>query len=355
MFSHQQSLPLSHTLLTSPAEARNSAMDTLLSPAESHAFQNFLSAMDYQDISPSEWALYSANGANIAPSDNLLAPTQTSEALAKATKDLMSLDPDRWTSQSQQHLAGYSNQQPQHQQHYPNAYPHRQAHYTRRETFPFLTSKTQMQPPILSIQDNMHNQLVSPSTTSTPTSTITTPATPHSPFDFLDLQSNPSMHLQHTQLQLAHSLSRPQRPPSPGTTGTKRSSPGSPPGAPLQINKRLRPSPPASSTSGTSAPAGSAKQSLLSPSQKKANHIQSEQKRRANIRRGYEALCETVPALREAIREEEEAEARMGMGPGSSGKPSRSKRKKRDDLEREKLADGRAGPRSENVVLSKSE
>ena len=47
--------------------------------------------------------------------------------------------------------------------------------------------------------------------------------------------------------------------------------------------------------------------SLLSPSQKRANHIQSEQKRRANIRKGYEALCEAVPALREAIKLEEEA------------------------------------------------
>jgi hypothetical protein len=49
-----------------------------------------------------------------------------------------------------------------------------------------------------------------------------------------------------------------------------------------------------------------AKPALLSPSQKRANHIQSEQKRRANIRKGYEALTEAVPALREAIRAEEE-------------------------------------------------
>ena len=62
-----------------------------------------------------------------------------------------------------------------------------------------------------------------------------------------------------------------------------------------------------------SAPApgsgAAAKGTLLSPSQKRANHIQSEQKRRANIRRGYEALCEVVPALREAIKQEEEAGA----------------------------------------------
>lgn len=108
-------------------------------------------------------------------------------------------------------------------------------------------------------------------------------------------------------------------------------------------------------TSSTTTISGSAKQALLSPSQKKANHIQSEQKRRANIRRGYETLCDTVPALREAIREVEEAEARMTTTLGPSGKPSRSKRKKKDcgDGDKEKI-DGRAGPRSENVVLSKS-
>lgn len=90
------------------------------------------------------------------------------------------------------------------------------------------------------------------------------------------------------------------------------------------------------------------KPTLLSPSQKKANHIQSEQKRRANIRRGYDALCETVPELREAIREEDAVLA-------ADGNKSRSKRNKpakgKGDEDR---SDGRAGPRSENVVLSKS-
>lgn len=114
------------------------------------------------------------------------------------------------------------------------------------------------------------------------------------------------------------------------------------------------------------ATASSSKPALLSPSQKKANHIQSEQKRRANIRRGYEALCETVPALREAIREEEEearlnaTQAAAGLA-NSKGKAAGKKRasKKKDGEDggptsaRDKI-DGRAGPRSENVVLSKS-
>ncbi|KIY43895.1 hypothetical protein FISHEDRAFT_8102, partial [Fistulina hepatica ATCC 64428] len=75
---------------------------------------------------------------------------------------------------------------------------------------------------------------------------------------------------------------------------------------------------------------------LLSVSQKKANHIQSEQKRRANIRRGYEALCDAVPTLREAIQAEDSGDSR----------PAKI-------IDGEKI-DGRAGPRSENVVLVKT-
>ncbi|KAI0360011.1 hypothetical protein OH77DRAFT_1394809, partial [Trametes cingulata] len=112
------------------------------------------------------------------------------------------------------------------------------------------------------------------------------------------------------------------------------------------------------------------KGALLSPSQKRANHIQSEQKRRANIRRGYEALCEVVPALREAIRAEEERERSGGgagdddgggAGSGSKGRgrgvgstgPGGEKAKKKRKGESDK-SDGRAGPRSENVVLQKT-
>ena len=93
-----------------------------------------------------------------------------------------------------------------------------------------------------------------------------------------------------------------------------------------------------------SQPTALTKPALLSAQQKKANHIQSEQKRRANIRRGYEALCETIPALREAIRAEEEA-ATTSSGTGK-------KRRARD--EGGEKVDGRAGPRSESVVLQKS-
>ncbi|TBU55329.1 hypothetical protein BD310DRAFT_826123, partial [Dichomitus squalens] len=118
--------------------------------------------------------------------------------------------------------------------------------------------------------------------------------------------------------------------------------------------------------------AAGAKGALLSPSQKRANHIQSEQKRRANIRRGYEALCEAVPALREAIRQEEERERTKGrekelevieeasqanskgkVRGGGGNADGKGKKKKGGRAEAEK-PDGRAGPRSENVVLQKT-
>ncbi|KZP22799.1 hypothetical protein FIBSPDRAFT_738416 [Athelia psychrophila] len=100
------------------------------------------------------------------------------------------------------------------------------------------------------------------------------------------------------------------------------------------------------------------KPALLSSSQKKANHIQSEQKRRANIRRGYEALCEAVPALREAIALEDaqgppqaQADERRG---GSASAKGKGKGKAGDDAGDKEKMDGRAGPRSENVVLQKT-
>ncbi|KAG5652162.1 hypothetical protein H0H81_006047 [Sphagnurus paluster] len=113
------------------------------------------------------------------------------------------------------------------------------------------------------------------------------------------------------------------------------------------------PKPPQRRTSQPQIPPPQQKPALLSASQKKANHIQSEQKRRANIRRGYEALCECVPALREAIREEEEALAAANDGRNGSS----AKRKGKVALkgkDGEEKVDGRAGPRSENVVLSKT-
>ncbi|KIO26775.1 hypothetical protein M407DRAFT_15008 [Tulasnella calospora MUT 4182] len=112
------------------------------------------------------------------------------------------------------------------------------------------------------------------------------------------------------------------------TTASPRSSSGSGPTPP-----------PESSSSAAAKP-----QQLLTAEQKKLNHIHSEQKRRANIRRGYDALCDVVPALREAIRAEDAECANTGK------KRGRGKLLGEDG---EKM-DGRAGPRSESVVLQKT-
>ena len=66
-------------------------------------------------------------------------------------------------------------------------------------------------------------------------------------------------------------------------------------------------------------------------------------------------MCETVPALREAIRLEDESSS-GGSGNGKLPAGSKGKQKTRGKLlcdDGEKV-DGRAGPRSENVVLQKS-
>lgn len=93
------------------------------------------------------------------------------------------------------------------------------------------------------------------------------------------------------------------------------------------------------------------KPKLLSKDQKKKNHIHSEQKRRATIRRGYALLCEEVPSLRMAIAAAEADEVeQMGDGEGRRRRRSRG-RSSATDGER---IDGRAGPRSESVVLVKT-
>ncbi|KAG8813198.1 hypothetical protein FRC17_001640 [Serendipita sp. 399] len=101
-----------------------------------------------------------------------------------------------------------------------------------------------------------------------------------------------------------------------------------------------------SSSSSTTKPP------LLTAQQKKANHILSEQKRRAKIRRGYDALCEVVPALRSAVLAELEA---------SDSKKKRGKSKANSSAAAAAAAaaaandaDGRAGPKSESVVLSQT-
>jgi len=131
-------------------------------------------------------------------------------------------------------------------------------------------------------------------------------------------------------------------------------------------NKRPRsqsqaqPSPPTSGNANTTT--SGSKPPLLTPAQKKANHIASEQKRRAKIRRGYDALCEVVPSLKAAITAEQEAAASgsggwnnaTGSGPdGKKGRKTRSAKAPEEVPAPAKDAT-RAGPKSESVVLSQS-
>ncbi|BGP26053.1 helix-loop-helix DNA-binding domain containing protein [Rhodotorula toruloides] len=123
-----------------------------------------------------------------------------------------------------------------------------------------------------------------------------------------------------------------------------------------------------SSTSPPPAKLSGGKPALLTAEQKKANHIASEQKRRAAIRAAYDGLCEVVPALSAAVAEFEErvrkvAEVAQGQG-GRKGRGGAAGRGRGGEsttgalmggisVGGEKI-DGRAGPKSEAVVLSKT-
>ncbi|GJN92693.1 hypothetical protein Rhopal_005728-T1 [Rhodotorula paludigena] len=132
---------------------------------------------------------------------------------------------------------------------------------------------------------------------------------------------------------------------------------------------------------GGSPPLGAnGKPALLTAEQKKANHIASEQKRRAAIRAGYDGLCEVVPALKAAVDEFEERVRKVALASGAASAqaqaiaqaasaggpvPRRKGGRGRDGesttgalmggihVGGEKI-DGRAGPKSEAVVLSKT-
>lgn len=146
----------------------------------------------------------------------------------------------------------------------------------------------------------------------------------------------------------------PRVPPSPGTSSSTFVSPNlnpapvstpsnippapyfpRPPLHPRSSRPPVPPEPPMTSLTSNGKPA------LLSTAQKKANHIASEQKRRKAIREGYELLCSTVPTLRFALEELPEEKGR------------KKNRKSKGVQEEGEKIDGRAGPRSEAIVLGK--
>lgn len=104
----------------------------------------------------------------------------------------------------------------------------------------------------------------------------------------------------------------------------------------------------------------------LSDEQKRANHIASEQKRRHAIRAAYDALCTVVPSLRAAVKEYEDRLSKLhptvrkaatgdedGMDVDGTLQTVAGVLTGGIDVGGEKI-DGRAGPRSEAVVLANS-
>ncbi|KAH9815774.1 hypothetical protein DFH28DRAFT_247083 [Melampsora americana] len=91
------------------------------------------------------------------------------------------------------------------------------------------------------------------------------------------------------------------------------------------------------------------KPGLLSQEQKRANHIASEQKRRAAIRQGYDKLCLVVPSLNQSNSSWKEEEEKLG----------KKKRKKslinpNQSVVVEEVENQRTGSKSEAIVLAKT-
>jgi hypothetical protein len=291
---------------------------SLLTPSESHAFQSFLSSIDY-DYSLVESLVASADWTSL--SDDIGVPVPhagpAKEALAKATKDLITLPPappsssGSWEATELRDVTFFK----------PLRIPHNPALGSHPPAPPDVPKQRNEFDHLQRIVNNVHNS-----------SMPSRPAPPR---------------LHRSSVSASSSSSSPTNLPGPSHPLPSKRSLSEDSSSSCTSHKRQRPSP---SRAGTSTPlqaASGSKPALLTASQKKANHIQSEQKRRANIRRGYEALCETIPALREAIRAEEEANTGLGTG----GKKRRARGRVSEDGEK---VDGRAGPRSENIVLAKN-
>ena len=395
----------------------NSAL-SLLSPTETKALWSFLSQADKADVLAPEWTIF-ANRPELAARTR-----EGKEELARATRSLISIDDSTLTEQNdppdtREHVLP---PQLQHGQAYraPNNVHHTQTH--ERETNATIGSVCE--------NTNAHD---APSSSSS-----TTPIRAHAPespssTSTLAYQNHSRKRLSQDQPPKVNAPYKRARKSSPSLVNTTPGRRGSgnglphplsipaasssssslvdakPLSAPSYIQPALVVSPSSASEPPWSAvsvsgshplpdpPSSSqpfyrpqhlhepertshlTKPPLLTTSQKKANHIQSEQKRRANIRRGYEALCEIVPALREAIRAEEEAErlavAKLDISTPSSvtlsggtvtsaadaNAAAVARKKARGKavaaafgIEEGEKVDGRAGPRSESVVLQKS-
>jgi hypothetical protein len=297
---------------------------SLFSTFETTAFQSFLSQLDKIDafnLAP-EWGMYSTSSAHtnavvstietIAADAGVAIPIREGkEELSRATRSLMELDGalgGKWP---------YNNTPAVHATNGVKEVSMRELAGEHKQSAFRMALKQSGSPPT----STAPSLVLSVSSSSASSSSAGTPPT----------------------------TTTSSRPPLSQTASKKRPSTSQAIEADAPSKRARRPStfsesqPPPHTPSPT--PTNSNKPTLLSADQKKANHIQSEQKRRANIRRGYEALCDIVPALREAIKAEEETCLAEG-----NGKRRRGKMLGEDG---EKM-DGRAGPRSESVVLQKS-
>lgn len=289
---------------------------SLLTPSESHAFQSFLTSIDY-DYSVVESLVASAEWTSIPDDMGIPVPHAgpAKEALAKATKDLITLPPASSsppTNWEPTELKDVTFFKPWRLPHSPTTSG---SHLSIPQDVPRQRNEF----------DHLQSIVNNPSSSN------------HSRFASSRSHRSPASA---SSSSSATTLAGPSRPLPSKRSHSEDSSSSS------TSHKRQRPLPSRAGASASSQIVSGSKTTLLSASQKKANHIQSEQKRRANIRRGYEALCETIPALREAIRAEEEANSALG-----SGGKKRRRNRAGDDGEK---TDGRAGPRSENIVLAKT-
>jgi len=321
---------------------------SILTPAEVLNFQSFLTSVDYTEsingLTPAEWLLLHRG---VRHPDDLEPPCPEAPKLKKATLDLMSLDVSA--------TDGLSSPGPWHK---VPAHP--------KQPYPYPTLADRGVPPDRpSLVIENVRQVYPPhssSSNSPPSAGVTLPSSaPPFPPSTSDVLRSSSARLPTRSSKRSFDTVSPSTPPQPPastsypstTQRAKRSRRSTPP---LQRASDTSRSPTSSSSRQPQDGASSSSRSqLLSASQKRANHIQSEQKRRANIRRGYEALCETVPALQEAIRkEEEEAAAALATAEGGPSRTVARKKKAKNSNDDGEKIDGRAGPRSENIVLQKS-
>lgn len=300
---------------------------SLLTPTESLAFQSFLDATAF----PVDWSK------QLEISHEHMPPARGTEALSQATKDLMALDGDNWRFPPGPYSTGEGPATPAQRQQQVQANALTLLYSARHQrSLDSNPDDADLANPLSTHpgSSHLHSQLPFHQVINSTADSKRIRADPCS----YDRSSSSSSSRQSPVDLLTSSSSTARFPPS-----AKRS----PPPDAKQSSKRHRPSI-SLNLADEAQLLPQSRATLLSPSQKKANHIQSEQKRRANIRRGYDTLCETVPALREACQAEDEQQAAEGK---SKGRRRGKGMEKGDDGEK---IDGRAGPRSENVVLSKS-